>query len=180
MLTLLSIASLIGQTTTKNIYSTTFKHYRIMLLGQNTLTLDTNERTVEAKAPTRATNNTINAYKALKDINEVDPLTDEDHETLQMVREVLRKRNAIDKFGVTLLHDHFEIHDDEVLLETTDPITRIQTIKPYRNEELKEAHIDGDNFMQTNWRFDQADPKNLICLTYCNTLGGHSERHKPW
>jgi hypothetical protein len=149
-----------------------------MLLGQNTLTLDTNERTVEAKAPTRAINKTSNAYHALKDINEVDPLTDEDHETLQMVREVLRKRNAIDKFGVTLLHDHFEVNEDEVLLETTDPITRVQTIKPYRNEELKEADITKDGFMQTNWRFDANDPMNLMCLIYCSSAEGfHFPKH---
>ncbi len=150
-----------------------------MLLGQNTLTLDTNERTVEAKAPTRTTNKTSNAYEALKDINEVEPLTDEDHATLQMVREVLRKRNAIDKFGVTLLHDHFEIGDDEILVETTDIETRVQTIKPYRNEELKEANLGEEAYVQTNWRFDSNDPKNLVCLGVCFPLGGgHGKPHE--
>lgn len=150
-----------------------------MLLGQNTLTLDTNEINVEVKAPTRTNTPTINAYKALKDINEVEPLTDEDHETLQMIREVLRQRNAIDKFGVSLLHDHFEVNEDEMLVETTDPITRVQTIKPYRNTELKEAKILEEGYVQTNWRFDKHDPKNLICLLACGT-GGHAPRHRSW
>ncbi|EAY24125.1 hypothetical protein [Microscilla marina] len=148
-----------------------------MLLGQNTLTLDTPETTVENNASiTRAANKTTNAYHALKDINEVDPLTDEDHETLQMVREVLRKRNAIDKFGVSLLHDHFEVNEDEILLETHDPISRTLTVKPYRNESLKEADIDDDGFMQTNWRFDQDDPKNLLCMVYCTI--NHAPEHR--
>ncbi|WP_299459281.1 hypothetical protein [uncultured Microscilla sp.] len=150
-----------------------------MLLGQNTLTLDAPETTVENNASiTRATNKTTNAYHALKDINEVDPLTDEDHETLQMVREVLRKRNAIDKFGVSLLHDHFDINEDEMLVETTDPVTRIQTIKPYRNQELKEAKVLDDGYIQTNWRFDSNDPKNLICVLACST-GSHPSKHRP-
>lgn len=151
-----------------------------MLLGQNTLTLDTNERTVEAKSPASATNKTNNAYEALKDINEVEPLTDEDHATLQMVREVLRKRNAIDKFGVTLLHDHFEIGDDEILVETTDIETRVQTIKPYRNEELKEANLGEEAYIQTNWRFDANDPKNLMCLGVCFPSGGDHGRSHPF
>lgn len=153
-----------------------------MLLGQNTLTLDTNERTVEAKAPTRAINKTSNAYHALKDINEIDPLTDEDHATLQMVREVLRKRNAIDKFGISLLHDHFDVNDDEILLETNDPVTRTLIIKPYRNEELKEADIDieENGFVQTNWRFDGNDPMNLICILGCvGNPAGHRTGHVP-
>lgn len=144
-----------------------------MLLENNTLTLDFPKKET-AKAPS-----SINAYHALQDINEVEPLTDEDQETLQMVREVLRKRNAIDKFGVSLLHDHFDINEDEMLVETTDPVTRTQTIKPYRNKELKEANILEDGYIQTNWRFDKNDPKNLICLLACSGgNGSHAPAHR--
>lgn len=136
-----------------------------MLLDEQTLTLET---------PV----NNINPYTALKDINVVEPFSDEDRETMDMIREVLRKRNAIDRFGVTLLHDHFDVNDDEILLETCDPITRTLTIKPYRNEELKEADIDEDGYVQTNWRFDKNDPKSLLCLSYCTPVqGGHGPKH---
>jgi len=134
-----------------------------MLLEENTLTLET---------PV----NNVNPYTALKDIDAVDPFTDDDRETLDLIREVLRKRNAIDRFGVTLLHDHFEVNDDEVLVETCDPVTRTLTIKPYRNEQLKEADIDEDSYVQTNWRFDQNDPKNLLCLILC-AGPSHNEFH---
>ena len=138
-----------------------------MLLEENTLTLET---------PV----NTVNPYTALKDIDIVDPFTDDDRETLALIREVLRKRNAIDRFGLTLLHDHFDVQDDEVLVETCDPVTRTLTIIPYRNEELKEADIDEDGYVQTNWRFDQQDPKSLLCLVYCSIVaGGHGKAHNP-
>ncbi|OJJ22893.1 hypothetical protein BKI52_00650 [marine bacterium AO1-C] len=138
-----------------------------MLLEENTLTLE---------APV----NNVNPYAALKDIDVIDPFTDEDRETLELVREVLRKRNAIDRFGITLLHDHFEVNDDEILLETCDHETRTLTIRPYRNEELKEADIDEDGYVQTNWRFDQNDPKNLLCMTFCSrTNGFHIPKHDP-
>ena len=133
-----------------------------MLLEENTLTLET---------PV----NNVNPYTALKDINEVDPFTDNDRETLALVREVLRERNAIDRFGVTLLHDHFDVNDDEVLVETCDPETRTLTIKPYRNEQLKEADINEDGYVQTNWRFDQENPKNLVCVVFCVSHNGHKK-----
>ncbi|HAS39053.1 MAG TPA: hypothetical protein DCS93_01175 [Microscillaceae bacterium] len=125
-----------------------------MLLEENTLTLET---------PV----NTVNPYTALKDIDVIDPFNDDDRETLALIREVLRKRNAIDRFGLTLLHDHFDVNDDEVLVETCDPATRTLTIKPYRNEELKEADIEEDGYVQTNWRFDENDPQNLFCVQVC-------------
>lgn len=132
-----------------------------MLLDEQTLTLET------------PVNNT-NPYTALKDIDVVEPFNDEDRETMEMIREVLRKRNAIDRFGITLLHDHFDINDDEVLVETCDPVTRTLTIKPYRNEELKEADVDEEGYMQTNWRFDENDPKNIFCLNLCQVTGNGS------
>lgn len=138
-----------------------------MLLEENALTLETSI-------------NTTNPYAALQDIDVVDPFDEDDRETLALIREVLRKRNAIDRFGITLLHDHFDVNDDEILIETCDHETRTLTIKPYRNEELKEADIDEDGYVQTNWRFDRNDPKNLMCMIFCSrTQGTHLPTHEP-
>ena len=138
-----------------------------MLLEENTLTLE---------SPV----NTTNPYAALKDIDLIEPFDDNDRETLALIREVLRKRNAIDRFGITLLHDHFEVNDDEILIETCDHETRTLTIKPYRNEELKEADENDEGYVQTNWRFDRNDPKSLYCLIACSTEGGgHGPKHLP-
>ena len=56
----------------------------------------------------------------LRDITEVIPLSEKDDELIQELVAVLRKHNALDRFGLTLLHQHFDIGDDEVMVESTD------------------------------------------------------------
>lgn len=38
--------------------------------------------------------------------------------------EVLERHGNLDRFGLCLLHDHFPLADDEVLVETNDPAAR--------------------------------------------------------
>src|ERR1044071_1748291 len=67
-------------------------------------------------------------YSSLMDIDEVEPLGDRDHEVLTELREVLRKHGATDRFGVCLLHKHFDLNEDEVLMETSDAFARVSTL----------------------------------------------------
>ena len=101
---------------------------------------------------------------SLADISEVKPFSSEDKMCLDEIREVLRKHNALTRFGVTLLHSHFPLEPDEVLVEETDVQNRRQTIFPVkRNEIPKEATL-------TNWRFDTHEacpPLCRIIMQYC-------------
>lgn len=80
-------------------------------------------------------------------ISEVEPRSANDNALFGELAEVLKKHNALDRFGVTLLHRHFEIKPGEVLLETTDIPSRVQTIRPVKHDEMT-----ADPYVETSWR----------------------------
>ena len=59
--------------------------------------------------------------KRLPDLHEVKPMGPDDANCLEQLREVLIRNGAVDRFGITLLHDHFEVQPDELLVETCEP-----------------------------------------------------------
>lgn len=80
-------------------------------------------------------------------ISEVEPRSEKDDALFEELATVLKKHHALDRFGVTLLHRHFEIKPGEVLLETTDIPRRIQTVCPVKNDEMST-----DPYIETSWR----------------------------
>ena len=84
---------------------------------------------------------------SLPHINNVEPFSKNDEACFEEIREVLARHGKIGRFGITLLHSHFSVLDDEVLLEKCDPTNRTLTIKPAKAEDMK-------NPMGTNWRLD--------------------------
>ncbi len=85
----------------------------------------------------------------LLDISEVQPLTDKDQPMVDEIYQVLKKHNALTRFGLTLLHKHFDIASDEMLIESVDSRTRTQTVMPFKKGELA-----GYDFIETAWRLD--------------------------
>jgi hypothetical protein len=92
----------------------------------------------------------------------VEPLGDDDRAVLADVREVLRRHNALDRFGVTLLHSHFDLGADETLVEFVDPANRVMTTKPVR---LDSAEHDG-TVVPTSFRLD-LDDDAVTAVQYC-------------
>ena len=118
---------------------------------------------------------TVNAnpYATLQDISEVQPYdAQKDAKLFKALHEVLREYDAVDRFGLTLLHDHFEVGANEWMVETHDEQNRTLTIKPYRNEELQEAKVD---LQETNWRFDKAGEVVAMQLCVKDLQGAHRE-----
>ena len=66
------------------------------------------------------------------DIEDVEPLNDGDYACLAEVAAVLQKHGKRERFGVTLLHKHFEVEADEELVETTNVRGRTLTITPQK------------------------------------------------
>jgi hypothetical protein len=114
-------------------------------------------------------------WARLKDMDDVEPINDSDLTCLAEVREVLKKHGKRERFGVALLHKHFDIAPDEVLVESTDKEGRVLTIKPEKQEAA-------GNTVGTVWQLlDGEFELMMACRFKCrrNDIGGHSNVHRP-
>ena len=107
-----------------------------------------------------------------RDIDEVKPFSNEDEACFREIRDVLRKHNALDRFGLTLIHKHFEIADDEAMVEYTDHDNRTLTIKP-----VKVSEIDNSQVTVTNWQLAEGDALVRRTCVCARTSDGHTGGH---
>jgi hypothetical protein len=108
----------------------------------------------------------------LPDIDEIAPLSPSDEDCLKDIKAVLAKHNALHRFGVTLLHQHFEIAPDEVLVEECDVIGRRLTIAPQ-----KESSLSVGKAIATNWRLDTNEVM-AKCIQVCPKDPDFPGRHQ--
>lgn len=107
----------------------------------------------------------------LQDIGDVQPLGDSDYEVLKEIGDVLRRHKRTDRFGVCLLHKHFDIEDDEELVEETDTQERISTTR------VQKASAQNGRTIETMWRFSDNMKTITKCVLRCIYSGGHSRYH---
>lgn len=100
------------------------------------------------------------------DLSDIDPIGEADRACLEEVRDALARHGRLDRFGLTLLHDHFQLEDDELLVETCDPETRTLTIAP---EVITEPSGPEFRLVETNWRFSPEGDvvAGLVCKNGC-------------
>jgi hypothetical protein len=72
------------------------------------------------------------------DISEFGP---QDQACLDEIRSVLERHGRLDRVGVCLLHQHFPMADDEVLMESCDEEARTLTLRPMKRSELDEEDV---------------------------------------
>lgn len=107
----------------------------------------------------------------LPHISEAIPLSGEDKPLVDEIVRVLKKYKAERRFGLSLLHQHFDIGSDEVLVESTDEKGRIQTIKPE-----KKSSLAGLPVTETSWRLDTGKPMMAcVCISYAD---GHQHQSR--
>lgn len=112
------------------------------------------------------------AYKDLADIDAVPSLNDGDMACLSEIRDILLKHGKLDRFGVNLLHSHFPIKDDEVLVETCDDEARTLTMKVKPKNALASPDLKA-----TAWRLSSGETM-LGCYSACVAAGGgHKRKH---
>jgi hypothetical protein len=97
----------------------------------------------------------------LPHIDDVHDLDESDLACLSEIKKVLAKHDKLLRFGVSLLHDHFHVADDELLLETCDTENRTLMIRPVKRVDIPQAKM-----MPTNWRLD-TDEILLGCTRTC-------------
>jgi hypothetical protein len=80
-------------------------------------------------------------WSSLDHIADVRPIDDADTACLEDIRQVLLKHGALSRFGVSLLHRHFELNDDELMMETTDVERREHWVRPVKRSWLHENGV---------------------------------------
>lgn len=105
----------------------------------------------------------------LPDLNQVESFSQDDERCLAEVAEVLKKHGRLSRFGVNLLHQHFPIADDEVMLETNDPSDRTLLMRP-----VKIIDIEGMGARTTSWRLDSGRAQ-MACV--CVPMGSEHQHH---
>jgi hypothetical protein len=120
-----------------------------------------------------ATQFTARANDALTYIDDVVPLSDADAPLFAELYQVLSRHGALKRFGITLLHQHFEISGDEVMLERTDVKQRKQVISPVKITELQNRQV-----IETSWRLDSGAPM-MRCACYQQPTNVHDHVYWP-
>jgi hypothetical protein len=114
---------------------------------------------------------TSRASHDLPRFEDAEPLGPQDAEFARDLKAVLEKHGNLDRFGLVLLHDHFSVDSDEVLVETNDPQARTLHVEVEKKGETKHAQ-------PSQWRFvaDSGEPTTtqsdstpyevlMLCLT---------------
>ncbi|MGW3204565.1 hypothetical protein [Streptomyces sp. NPDC001135] len=82
----------------------------------------------------------------LPGFEEAEGLGPQDAEFVRDLVAVLAKHGNLDRFGLCLLHDHFPLATDEVLVETNDPVAR--TLRVHVEKADRTRHVKA-----SQWRF---------------------------
>jgi hypothetical protein len=112
-------------------------------------------------------------WSELAHVDDVEPLSEKDHDLMSEIQGVLEKHNALDRFGLCLLHNHFDMKDGEYLFESTNEMQRTQTIS------VRKDQLSDKNILQTTWKFNQKGFEEITkCVLRCHYFLGHKQRHK--
>ncbi|MFD8980246.1 hypothetical protein [Streptomyces sp. NPDC059564] len=108
------------------------------------------------------------ARKPLPRFEEAEGLGPWDAAFVRDLVEVLDKHGNLDRFGLCLLHDHFPLAPDEVMVETNDPAAR--TLHAHVEKRDRTRHV-----TPSQWRFaphgaavDEGGPYQVVML--CDPL----------
>ena len=112
------------------------------------------------------------ATSAMQDIDSVAPLSEADAACVEEVTQVLKRHGRLRRFGLTLLHQHFPVAAEEILVEECDPERRTLTIKPQPM-----ASLETMQYRETSWRLDTGKAvMNCVCRVDPDT-GSHNHYH---
>jgi hypothetical protein len=115
----------------------------------------------------------VDEMPPLPHINDVHPRSDRDDALFGELREVLARHGALSRFGITLLHHHFDVSVDEVMLEVVDEKARIESASPVTRTDASLA-----SSVETSWRLD-APSGMRFCERQCARPYGPNGPHMP-
>ncbi len=88
--------------------------------------------------------------------SDVVPFSSGDEAVLREIQEVLERHGAAERFGVNLLHSHFDLGESELLLERIDLPGRSIVARPEASENVRDADL-----VATHWRLDDGEIRPL-------------------
>jgi len=91
---------------------------------------------------------------AVPSFEEAMPLSKADAPFIRELHELLKRHGNINRFGICLLHDHFAIDSDEILIESNDPHTRTLQMEVVKRIDLPKVKF-------TSWRIGGPNGKSL-------------------
>jgi hypothetical protein len=111
-------------------------------------------------------------WSLLQDLRDVAPLDDADVACMHELRDVLARHGRLGRFALHLVHRHFELTENEVLVEYSDPAVREQRLRvePRAGASLRNA-------IPTTWMFDAERPL-VACVCASSDGKGHLGRHE--
>jgi hypothetical protein len=110
-------------------------------------------------------------WTSVKDIDDVRPISEADNDCLAEIRDVLKKYGNLERLGIALLHSHFQLGDDEILLESSDVETRTLVLQPAKQSEAGRS-------VGTIWMLrDDENKTTAWCQSYCNKIFGGALGH---
>jgi len=122
-------------------------------------------------------------WNYLPDIHDTKPLTAAERTCLDDVRDVLARHGCLERFGVTMLHKHFEMADDEILVEQADEASRRLVTKPVKVA-LVQAEMPTAYETQWHWQRNANGEVSQICNVRCfpgnYESPGHVSKHVGW
>jgi hypothetical protein len=99
----------------------------------------------------------VNDFKPVESVNPIDAT---DMACFSDIRKVLERHGKLERFGVTLLHKHFDLRPHEAFLETTDVAKRSMTVQPHI---IDSSDI---NTIDTQWYLGKSIPLSVVkCRT---------------
>ncbi|MEP7057148.1 MAG: hypothetical protein ABI809_05190 [Caldimonas sp.] len=111
-------------------------------------------------------------WQSLQDLCEVAPLDRGDLACIAELREVLERHGRLGRFALHLIHKHFELADDEVLVEYSDPARRESRLCVERRDSAAASGA-----IPTTWVLDPPRPR-VVCVCAFRADQGHLGRHE--
>ncbi|MCK1281777.1 hypothetical protein IVB46_41840 [Bradyrhizobium sp. 61] len=125
----------------------------------------------------------IAQWNHLRDIHDVQPLNERDRACLDAVRGVLEQFDRLDRFGVNLLHKHFDMASDEILVEQVDEAGRRLVTKPVKVDIVRDEMAAAYE-TQWHWQRDASGALAQVCVSRCFPGNwqspGHVSQHTGW
>jgi hypothetical protein len=115
------------------------------------------------------------AVNRLAGISQAERRLDSEAQLFGEIRELLKKHGVEKKYGLALLHKHFDLADDEVLMEYTDLESRTLITKPTPRSKASAV-----NAVETVWSLESGD-MTTACAAFCYyypETGKHTATHE--